>query len=211
VIGRVLIRLSVGARAESGFTMVELLAAIVVVAFGLIASMGAFDSSARLTTVGHKQEAAVQVGEREVEAVLALGYSNIGLSGSLPSASTEPNNPNYYVSGEQYEWDWTNTSRKERFCAAASASPYTCAANVSPGPTAWSSSSVSGQIYRYVTWVPDNDWASATEHCVNCNGQTDYKRVTIAVTVNGPNAPKKPIVISTVVTSPTAGPGSAGS
>jgi prepilin-type N-terminal cleavage/methylation domain-containing protein len=210
------------AQAESGFTLVELLVAIVVISVGLVATLGVFDSSRRLTTVGNKQDAAVQVGEREVEATLALPYANIGLSGSsLPSASTDPNNPNHYVSGNEYQWDWSNTSRKEHFCAAAAASPYTCPATsppvdptapqgVSAGPEAWTSGGVSGQIYRYVTWVLDNDWTTGGR-CPECTGSTDYKRVTIAVTVNGPNAPKKPILLSSIVTSATAGPGSSGS
>lgn len=203
------------ARQEAGFTVVELLVAVLVIATGLIATLTVFDSSRRLTTLSDKQEAAAHVAERELEAVVAQlsntsGYNTIGLT-TIPSHNTDSSNPNYYVTtGGLFQWDINNTSATEHFCAVTSLSPYTCSGGtVSPGPDPWTSAGVSGSIYRYVTWGGDDSSHCSSAGTVKsaCSGTTDWKRITIAVTVSGPNAPTKPVLASTIVTDKTAQPG----
>ena len=192
--------------------MIELLVAMALIAGGLAALMGVFSSSEKLSTNSEKLMAASHVSQRELEAILALRYDQIGLT-SIPSGSASRTNPNFYVvsdaatcaaatpaatSAPCFRWDRSNTSQMENFCATSSTLPCSTG-TVDPGPTSWGSGRLTGSIYRYVTWVRDS--------CPTCNGSTDMKRVTIAVTVDGPNAPKVPIINSTIVTNPSAGPG----
>ena len=79
----------------------------------------------------------------------------------------------------------------------ASCTRTTC---VNPGPEAWTYGSASGYIYRYVTKSQD-----AHITCASPPG-TDQLRITVAVTVNGPNAPKSAIVSSSIVIDPAAAP-----
>src|ERR687896_429634 len=56
---------------------------------------------------------------------------------------------------------------------------------------------LSGTISRYVTWTNDLCEQPSCEPA-----EQRAKRITVAVTVNGPEAPRKPIVISTIKSDP---------
>ena len=71
---------------------------------------------------------------------------------------------------------------------------------MNPGPESWTYGSASGSIYRYVTKSQDANITCASPPC------TDQLRITVAVTVNGANAPKSAIVSSSIVIDPTAAP-----
>ena len=196
-------------RGESGLTMIEVLVAVVILTIGLVGLFTVFDNSRNLTSKAYGQAAATKVAERELESVVSLGYSNIGLS-TAPVPSSSSSSPNYYVtSGGQFEYDWTDPTVSEPFCVATVTGSQYCPGTVSPGPTAWNLQGIRGNIYRFVTWVDDP--------CGDCNGRYDYKRITIAVTVTPPSAetaqataPGNPILVSTLVTNPNAGPGATG-
>ena len=98
-------------REDDGFTIVELLVTILVIAVSLITMMSAFDSSRRLTSTAEENETATHQAEREMERILSLSYDSIALK-SVPATSTDPNNPAYYVQPgppATYQWDRGST------------------------------------------------------------------------------------------------------
>jgi type II secretory pathway pseudopilin PulG len=182
------------ARRSEGFTVVEVVVAVLLLSVGILATVSVLDGSRNLTAVAQKENTAAQVGQQEMERLLGLGYAKIGLT-STPIRSSDPANPNFYVTtGGLFQWDRTTATRTESFCG-----PANCPGGLVGPPEDWSAGTLKGQIHRYVTWSDDL--------CANCPTTTDYKRVTVVLTMAGPNAPKRPIVVSTIVADPNAGPG----
>jgi prepilin-type N-terminal cleavage/methylation domain-containing protein len=186
-------------RQESGFTLIELLVAATVMVIGVMSMVVVFDSSRKLTTIGQKQETAAHVGEKELESILAMPYASIALA-ATPAHATDPNSPDYYVSTDTtplFQWDRSDTKKKASFCVQGTGDA-ACQTGLAHTST-WTEGGLSGTLYRYVSWIDDA--------CSNCTATADYKRVTLALTIDGPNAPKKPIWVSTVVIDPQMSPG----
>ena len=180
-------------RREDGFTLVELLIAAVVLVVGIFAMIASFDATRRLASNQESQTVRAQVAEQDLQQLISQGYDAIGLS-SVPAHSTDPNNPNYYVTTgtpSTFQWDLTNPSRTESLCTSATG----CTGSIAPGPTAWSSGGENGSIYRFVTWV--NDTCTGA-----CASTTDFKRVTVMVTQSNQDGPEKPLLVSTLVSDP---------
>jgi type II secretory pathway pseudopilin PulG len=180
---------------EDGFTLVELLIAAVILVVGIFAVIASFDAVRRLGTNNESQTVRAQVAEKDLQQIISQGYDAIGLS-STPTHSTDPNNPNYYVingTPSKFQWDLTNSTRTENLCTSSTS----CTGSIAPGPTAWSSGGESGSIYRYVTWVDD---ACGTG---SCPSTTDFKRVTVMITQTNQDGPQKPLLVSTLVSSPS--------
>jgi prepilin-type N-terminal cleavage/methylation domain-containing protein len=173
-------------RARDGFTMVELLAALFILAVGVMATITTFDVSRRLVTQSERKESATHRGEQELERIVADSYAYAGLT-ATPQSSSDPNHPGFYVNtGPPATYQTNTTPPKTEPLVIDSV-----AGKVPPTKT-WSDGRLSGSIYNYVTWVDDP--------C--CTGTQDYKRVTVAVTLDGEGGPKKPILLSSVVRDP---------
>ncbi len=182
-------------RAEDGFTLIEILVAIMLLSGAVIALMTTFDQSRRTTSTAEAQGAAVQVAEKHLEEIAAMDYADIGL-GSAPSASLDPAHPNYWVSNSTpagFRWD----------PASPATEPLVTGGAVSNSRGTWGSSRLSGSIYAYVTWV--NDTACVAPYCTAADAAItqDYKRITVAVTADAPSPlSKRPVVVSTIVADP---------
>lgn len=196
-------------RCETGFTMVELMIAVFITVGGLMALIGTFDVSRQLNNLSERKEAATHVAEQAMEDVLAKSYPDIGLT-SAPLHQSVPSDPRFYVTDgsganpSTYKWSQGPNA------LAPTTDPLVVdsGAAVDPNPTNWTDpkSGVSGKVYRFVTWVDDDK--CGPDPITLCPGSQDYKRVTIAVTVDGHGAPKKPILISSIASDPRAGPAS---
>jgi prepilin-type N-terminal cleavage/methylation domain-containing protein len=162
---------------DDGFTLVEILMALVITSVGIMAVVSVLEHSRTLTTQTEKNEVASHIAEREIESLSALTFSQIGLV-SLPGHSTIQGNPDYYVSGSNYRWDQSGGAPVE---------PLKTPGGIQTAST-WTdpASRFSGEIHRYVTDV---------------GGDDNVRRVTVAVTVNGPGL-AKPVLISTLETNP---------
>jgi Tfp pilus assembly protein PilV len=190
---------------EEGVTLVEVLIAILLLSTAVLAIAWTFDSSRRLTTVAERRQAAAQVGEREIERLLSQGYAALATTAPSGSASG-PSDPTYYVkstcpspslASPCYQWDQSGpptTANTESLVISSGAQ--------SPGPIPWSAGSLSGSLYRFVTAVDDPCGAcpSAQDRAIT----SDYKRVTVALTIDGPGGPTKPILLSTIAADPAA-------
>jgi prepilin-type N-terminal cleavage/methylation domain-containing protein len=165
---------------DDGFTLVELLVTMVIATVGIMAVVSVLEHSQRLNSQTEKNEVASHIAEREIESVSAVGFAQLGLT-SLPSHSASPTDPDYYVTGSDYQWDQTGGSPAE---------PLSTGGTVVTSST-WSDTGMhlSGEIHRYITII---------------GGDPNVRRVTVAVTVTptGDIALRKPVVLSTIEANP---------
>jgi Tfp pilus assembly protein PilV len=180
-------------RHEGGFTIVEVLLALLVLTVGILGMFTAFTASQKLSLVSERHASMLDVAQKEIERLEGIAYSQIGLTSS-PSRSTDPRNPDYYVqagSPANFEWDRTAGSSEQLDVD-------TTAGTVVPVQN-WSEGQVSGQIYDFVTWTADPKCAPG------CPSSQDYKRVTVAITMAGSLQPN-PVYESSVIADPSAAP-----
>lgn len=185
------------ARNEDGFTLIEILVAIMLLSVAVIALMGSFDHSRTTTSTAEAQGAAVQVAEQHLEQIASLDYAEIGLV-SAPASELDPSHPNYWVTNSspaEYRWDPNSTETE----------PVVTGGTVENDRGTWGSARLGGRVYAFVTWV--NDTACAAPHCTATDAaiSQDYKRITIAVAANPPNPlSRRPVLVSTIVADPEA-------
>jgi prepilin-type N-terminal cleavage/methylation domain-containing protein len=187
--------------AEAGFTLVEVLVAIVILAVGAIAVVSTFDSSRKLTTDAEIRDVAATLARGEIERLESLSWSNIALAAApTKNSGATTTDPTYYISttgcpgsaASCYQWDSSSTSSREAFVINAStteANPKTWEEAIS---TSNGSVRVSGSIYRFITWVNDS----------LCKATACYKRLTVAVTSS---RLKSPVTLSTLWVNPAGG------
>jgi prepilin-type N-terminal cleavage/methylation domain-containing protein len=176
---------------EDGFTLFELLMAITVLAVGLMALVSSFDHSRDLVSTAEKTEIASHRAERELERILALPYADVE-HGTTPGSSTDPASPARYVSGTSYQYDQGSTGPQSETLVVVSDG----GTDIPSTASDWTDSEtrLEGQIQSFVTWTGDYCTAADRTRCA--------KRVTVAVTVGGPRPLSRPVLISTIRTSP---------
>lgn len=189
---------------QSGFTLIELSLAALLASTAILGVIGVLDTSRKLATLAERKQAAAHVGEQEVERVRARDYGAVALS-AAPVHSNDSSSPDFYVNGgatPTYQWNQkpgaTGTTTEPLAVDAAK--------GMDPAPVAWNSGGMTGKLYRYVTWADDP--ACGATPLTLCPGTQDYKRITVAVTVDS-GGPRKPILLSTIVSDPNAGPAGA--
>lgn len=204
-------RFARAATAQDGFTVVEVLVAVLVLTVGLIVLIGAFDPARRLSTQAERRQVASAIAEQEIQRVQALAWAKIALAAQpTVNANATTKDPTYYESAGPcvgigptstpcYQWDWNKTSSSEAMVidapnADSTANPQNWTTTVTAAGPA---TRLSGKTYRFITWANDTECAAAA-----CGAAADYKRVTVAVTVTGMTSP---VELSTLVTNSAAG------
>jgi prepilin-type N-terminal cleavage/methylation domain-containing protein len=180
---------------EDGFTMFELLIAMAVTAVGLMALVSTFDHSRDLVSRAEKVEVATHQAERQMERVLALNYAQIAHP-ALPTSSTDPSNPAFYVSGSTYRWDQGATGPQTGTLVVDAANGST---ELNVRDWVDSESRLQGEVHTYVTETGDLCTVSVCPA-----GTQTGRRVTVAVTVEGPKPLRKPVLISSMKINPAA-------
>jgi Tfp pilus assembly protein PilV len=191
-------------RSEDGFTLIELLAAAFILIVGILALVGTFDTSRKLTLASERQTSIAHRAQQEIERLYAVPYSELAMT-SAPAHSTEESNPDYYVNSEKTTYRWDPKSEASEPLAISAEKGV-----VAASPTAWSAEHMSGNVYDFVTWHTDKicEEAKAGEE-KNCPATSNnYKRVTVVVTVTVPSGthPVPPIRVSTLIADPSAVP-----
>jgi prepilin-type N-terminal cleavage/methylation domain-containing protein len=182
---------------EDGFTMFELLIAMAVTAVGLMALVSTFDHSRNLVSNAEKIEVASHQAERQMELVLSLPYEQIAHQ-ALPTSSTDSSNPAFYVSGGTYRWDQGSTGPQTGNLVVDATNGST---ELSVRDWVDSENRLEGEVHTFVTETGDL-CADAVTGCPA--GTQAGRRVTVAVTVEGPNALSRPVLISSVKINPAA-------
>ncbi|MHB8658311.1 MAG: prepilin-type N-terminal cleavage/methylation domain-containing protein [Solirubrobacteraceae bacterium] len=201
-------------RDQDGFTVVEVLIAAVILIVGVLAVFGALDSARVLSLVSERETSLAHRAQQELERIQAIPYKQVAMSAAPPAGSGCPNpltaayptSPDCYVSGSTYEYDRTKTSTSETLAIDATngvITPNAAGSGCSDGCTStWSDGRFIGQIFDFVTWTSDPSCSGGTI----CSTTTDYKRVTVVVTMTGISQPSQPVLVSTLVADPSALP-----
>jgi prepilin-type N-terminal cleavage/methylation domain-containing protein len=182
---------------ERGFTLTELMMTCALVAVGLMGLTSTLDHSRDLVNLTEKIETANHQAELEVERILAIPYASIALK-SAPAFSSNTSDPNnYIITGPpaKYQWDHVSGGQSNDLVIDA------VNGLIDPSRITWTDNEtrLSGTISRYVTWTNDLCERPSCEPA-----EQRAKRITVAVTVDGPEAPRKPIVISTIKSDPVS-------
>jgi prepilin-type N-terminal cleavage/methylation domain-containing protein len=150
--------MTVRIRDERGFTLVELLIAMVLTAVGIAATLGVFGAAGRTTVISQNTEVGAQQAQAELDRLSKLRYGELALT-STPVASVDAKNPNYRVSGGNFN---VRPGLTEPLVTTAGDG---ATAKVDPGPTTFAvgqgGSTITGRIHRYVTWRDENCPASS--------------------------------------------------
>jgi Tfp pilus assembly protein PilV len=198
-------------RAEDGFTMVEVLAAILILMIGVIGLIGAFDSSRKLSLLSERRTSTAHRAQLEIERLQSTPYAELAMS-VTPSHSAETSNPDYYVNEGtpalyQYGSETTEaepvivagkgecTSTVKTECGTIASSPSSRECSKYVGACEWKDGQQSGNVYDFVTWHTDSKCGE------KCPTKENYKRLTVVVTVNVPNGTRAvpPLRVSTLV------------
>ncbi len=184
---------------ESGFSLIELLLAVSLMAVGVGATIGVFGASSRTTVIAQQGQVGAQQAQAELDRLSRLKYGQLALT-STPINSTDTLNPNNRVSGG-------NLTIRSGLTEALVTTPGEGeTAQVDPGPQNFAvgsgGSTITGKIYRYVTWRDENCPATI------CDGTENTKRVTVAVTTDpsATSSRRAPLFFSTVIVDPSAAP-----
>lgn len=202
------------AHADDGFTVIEVLVAVLILTVGLITLVGTFDPARRLGSEAEVRQVASAFGEQELQRVQSLPWAQIALKSQPASNPSRPTtDPTHYVTAspcaqttgpntqECFRWDWNGPSPVEGVDVD------TINGDGTANPTAWKTTintsagitRLTGNIYRYVTWATDLECTAAA-----CGGTSDYKRVTVVVTATGLTTP---VVLSALVSNPASATG----
>ena len=185
-------------RDEEGFTLVEAMAALSILAIGIFAAAQALTAGLLTTGLSRQRLAARSALDQQMEDARTLNYANLVLSDASPlSHSTTSTNPDYWVdqNAQTYDPDGSGPLAPEPLVRVAGASP---ALQHYQNPLVVGSTTYT--VYRYVTWVdsPTDGCVTVTVQCpsstpdaadgnrdgVSDAGGQDEKRVTVVVTWN---------------------------
>ena len=193
------------ARAEGGFTTIEIMLAIMVASVGLLSLVGTMDVSRRLTTHSEMKEAAAHLAQQRIEELKDVAYGKLALNGDpSPASSTDANNPAYYL-GDDDDEEKTYRWNQKSDAPAGHTEPLVIDSTegiVPAAAEAWNDGRIGGKVYRYVTCV-----STDAEDCDQGPDTSAYKRITVAVTVENALGPQNAVLVSTLKGDPTAANG----
>ena len=166
---------------ESGITIVEMTMCAALLVGVVVATVGVLDSSREAVTSAERQEVAVHRGEQELERLRAIPFARLELT-SAPATSADPADPRFYVRpGPAYDFNGAAAGGEESLVVTPSGT-------TNPDAVAtrrpWSDGRLSGTLDVFVT-------AAAADG--------KLKRAIVTVTVTGDHAPRRPVVLSTLV------------
>jgi type II secretory pathway pseudopilin PulG len=175
---------------EGGFSLVEAMAAITILAIGIFAVAQALTFGLGSTGLSRQRLAARAALDQQMEQARALNYDNLVLSDPDPglSHSSDPLNPDYWVNqtAQTFDPDGSGPLAAESLVRVAGASP---ALQHFQSPFFVGSTTYS--VYRYVTWVDSPTDGTGVSDNADGNGDGvsdanghDQKRVTVVVTYN---------------------------
>ncbi|HEY3960799.1 MAG TPA: prepilin-type N-terminal cleavage/methylation domain-containing protein [Solirubrobacteraceae bacterium] len=204
-------------QSEDGFTIVEVIVAILILTIGLLGLIGGFDSARKLSLLSEQRTSMAHRAQLEIERLQAQPYSDLAMI-STPSHSTIATNPDYYVNegSTKYQYGEKSTEAESLVIAANEAE---CTATVTKecgllsattkgtsterqcsqvmGACEWKDGNVSGYVYDFVTWYEEPSKLCKEEKLCP-------KRLTVVVTANVKGGNHEPhfVRVSTLVAEP---------
>jgi prepilin-type N-terminal cleavage/methylation domain-containing protein len=168
---------------EAGFTIVEVLVAILIVSIGAMATFSLLSAATRNAQRAEASQVALEYAEQELELLRSMEDKQLALTVS-PSSSANVNSPNNRVSNGTFalsRWPLGNYRNLVVNGGSLYGGGSISAGSVTPGPTSFTSGDVSGRIYRYIVWHNDESCSETS-----CPGKQDYKQIVVAVRLNTP-------------------------
>ena len=136
---------------EEGFTIIELMAALSVLAIGFVALAASLGIGFKQITLGRQRQTATEIANARIEHIRNVPFSAIALS-SQPLQSTDIDNPDHYVSGDGTQYDYSGNGDNEDLVVDDSGGQVLHLEDpVNVGATIMT-------VFQYVTWAdqPNN-------------------------------------------------------
>jgi prepilin-type N-terminal cleavage/methylation domain-containing protein len=163
---------------EEGFTIVEVLVAIMILAIGAMATFSLLSAATRNAQRAKASQVALEFAEQELEYLRSMEDKELALL-KAPEPSPDPLNPNFRVSNGEFALNRQPLGNK-RLLVVKEGQLYgggeILDAAVAPGPTPFTSGDVKGHVYRYIVWRNDPQCPE-----IKCPGKQDYKQIVVAV------------------------------
>ncbi|MEX0984255.1 MAG: prepilin-type N-terminal cleavage/methylation domain-containing protein [Actinomycetota bacterium] len=163
---------------EDGFSLVEAIVGISILALGMLAIAQAITFSLHSSGLARQRLGARAAIEQQIELARALNYDTVVLSDSSPIPhETDPDNPDYFVdqTAQTYDPDGAGPLGYEELVVEPGANP---AIQHYQSPVV--SGNTTFSVYMYITWV---DGETDGLGVADADGDThDAKRVTVVVT-----------------------------
>lgn len=170
---------------QEGFTIVEVLVAVLVIVMGALATFGLLSAATKNTSRAKATQVALDRAQQEAEALRSRISEELAMT-KTPPYSPDALSPDHRVSGGYFYLNREATGAKAPMVVNEGpiwGEPEKVIEHgtVNPGPESFSSGDVTGEIYRYVVWRND-------ERCTeeNCPGPQDYKQIIVAVKLDTP-------------------------
>ncbi len=174
---------------DAGFTIIEVLVATLILTIGALATFGLLSTGIKNTERAKATQVAQDRAQQELEALRNLTNEELALT-STPPQFVNPLNPDYRVDAASARFALTRQPLGNyqnlvvnggRLYGKSGPEGVISSGVVEPGPTAFTSGDVSGEVYRYVVWRND-------EACgESCPGEQDYKQIIVAVKLDTPS------------------------
>lgn len=184
-------------RDQAGFTIVELLVAVLILGFVALAVGAVLANGARYASASETRQNLAHRGQQEIERLSSLKYATLALTAAPAAGSSNLDNPLHWFDAATGNYRWDRDA-----AGATTAEPLVVSASqgaVSVQRT-WSDGTASGRIFAFVTWVADGRCGSG------CPAGQNYKRITVAVTADAGAAAVKPVYLTSIVSDPRALP-----
>jgi prepilin-type N-terminal cleavage/methylation domain-containing protein len=170
-------------QSEAGFTIIEVLVAILIVSIAAMTTFTLMSAAARNSQRAEASQVALDYAEQELELLRSMEDKNLALTAS-PSTSTNPNSPNSRVNNGTFALARQPLGSYRNLVVNGGSlygGGHVTGGTVNPGPTKFTSGDVSGRVYRYIVWRNDEKCTEA-----NCPGKQDYKQIVVAVRLDTP-------------------------
>jgi prepilin-type N-terminal cleavage/methylation domain-containing protein len=167
---------------EAGFTITEVLVAILLVSIGAMTTFSLLTTATRNTQRAEASQVALEYAEQELELLRSMESDELALT-AAPQPSSNELSPNYRVPGDGTFALSRQPLGNYKDLVVEGDELYgggeVEGGAVSPGPTPFTSGEVSGKVFRYIVWRNDDKCTEA-----NCPGKQDYKQIVVAVKVD---------------------------
>lgn len=168
---------------EAGFTIAEVLVAILILSIGAMTTFSLLSAATRNAQRAKASQVALEYAEQELEYLRSLKNEELALIKS-PPPSTNELNPNYRVTNHTFALTRSPLGNYKTLVVNGDplyGNTEVKGGAISPGPTPFSNGDVEGKVYRYIVWRDDEKCPPA-----NCPGTEDYKQIIVAVKLNAP-------------------------
>lgn len=168
---------------EAGFTIVEVLIAIMILAIGAMTTFSLLSAATRNAQRAKASQVALEYAEQELEFLRSEEDKELALT-AAPAYSSNTLSPNSRVSNGTFALSRQPIANYHNLVVDGGSlygGGEVEGGTVSPGPTSFTSGDVSGKVYRYIVWRNDEKCSETS-----CPGKQDYKQIVVAVKLDSP-------------------------